>query len=353
MATDRILIIKPSSLGDIVHTLPMLAALRQAHPDAHIAWLAEQSFVQLLEDHPQLDEVIPFDRRRFGKMARSPRIAVEFVRFLRDIRRRNFDLIVDLQGLFRSGFLAYASAAPQRVGFAAARELAWLFYTERVRCPRGVRHAVDKNLCVTAALGLPADPPSFVLQPRPKESARAAALLAERSIDAFTAVIPGARWKTKRWRADRFGTLIDRIHGDGLPACVLLGAPADREFADQVVAACQTPVVDLVGTTSLRELVALIDRAACVICHDSGPMHIAAALEKPIVAIFGPTDPARTGPYSRDAQVITPPIYCAPCHRRRCWHHSCMQQLDVETVFETVRKTARGVLGPKLVHAAP
>ena len=119
-AYKRILIIKPSSLGDVVHALPVLAALREAYPRAHIAWLVGVTFAPLLEGHPLLDEVIPFDRRRFGRMLQSPRILVEFMRFLADLRRRRFDLVVDLQGLIRSGFMAWASGAPYRIGFAAA-----------------------------------------------------------------------------------------------------------------------------------------------------------------------------------------------------------------------------------------
>ena len=340
----RILLIKPSSLGDIVHALPVLAALREAYPAAHIAWLVGNASAPLLEGHPLLDEVIPFDRRRYGRMLQSPRILLDFLRFVAGLRRRQFDMVVDLQGLIRSGFLSWASGARRRVGFAAARECAWVFYSERVRCGEADCHAVAKNLRVARALGLHVETPAFPLGLRAAELAAARALLtaaAGRPLANFTALIAGARWATKRWRVDRLAGLIDRLHTEGYPPCVVLGAADDRAFADQIVQASATPVVDLVGRTTLRELCAVIALSDLVISHDSGPMHIAAALGKPLVALFGPTDPARTGPYCDSARVVALPLPCAPCLRRHCplGHHACMQQLELETVLGHVRES--------------
>ena len=340
---QRILIIKPSSLGDIVHALPVLAALRAAYPQAHIAWLAGTTFAPLLDNHPLIDEVIPFDRRRYGRMLQSPRILAEFVHFLSFLRRRRFDLVVDLQGLIRSGFMAWVCGAAHRIGFASARELAGLFYTRRVRCRQTVHHAVDKNCCIAAALGLDSNPPTFPLGLRPRETQAARALLGEAGCEAatgFTAVLLGARWASKRWRADRLAELIDRMHADGQPPCVLLGAAGDRESADAVVSHCESGVMSLVGRTTLRELVALLDLAELVVSHDSGPMHIAAALNKPLVAIFGPTNPRRTGPYSPMARVVSLGVDCAPCYRRTCplGHHACMQALETDQVLAQVRE---------------
>jgi ADP-heptose:LPS heptosyltransferase len=219
----RILLIKPSSLGDVVHALPVLAALRAAYPEAHIAWLVSTSFVPLLDGHPLLNEVISFDRRLYGRMLRSPRATNAFIRFTSALRRREFDLVLDLQGLFRSGFLARATGAPRRIGFAAAREMAWMFYTERVTCPDADEHAVLKNMRLVAAVVAPASagpspPPSseggagggcahaplgrveFPLGLRADELAAARERLdvaANRPIDGFTAVLPGARWPSK------------------------------------------------------------------------------------------------------------------------------------------------------------
>jgi lipopolysaccharide heptosyltransferase I len=342
LAAQRILIIKPSSLGDVVHALPVLAALRRACANAHIAWLVNDGLAPLLEGHPLLDEVIRFDRDRYGRMWRSPRVFVDFWRFVAQIRRRRFDLVIDLQGLIRSGLMSRFSGAGQRLGFAEAREGAWLFYSRRVRCADSAEHAVDKNLAVVRALGLSVDRPEFPLGLQAVERAAASELLARAAgepVEAFTAVIPGARWETKLWPMEKMAALIDRMHAEGLARCVLLGAPDEREFAERIVATCRSRVIDLVGRTSLRQLAALIDLAGRVVCHDSGPLHIAAALGKPTVAIFGPTNPDRTGPYSDAARVVRHLIECAPCYRRVCpyGHQNCLRQLEVETVLAEVR----------------
>ena len=371
---QRILIIKPSSLGDIVHALPVLAALRDAYPDAHIAWMVGTSFASLLEDHPLLDEVITFDRKRYGRMWFSPAANFAFWRFVAEIRRRRFDWIVDLQGLIRSGLLSWFSGARHRVGFANAREGAWLFYTQRVRADR-TAHAVDRNVTLARAIGLCIGTPMFPLAVRESDSAAARELLETaararhgenpppppmkrgREADATTeegpsggagrsdppddldyvAILPGTRWASKNWPVEKFAALIDRIHAQADGArCVLLGAPSDRTTADEIRAHCRTAVIDLVGRTNLRQLVALLAESRAVISCDSGPLHLAAALNRPTVAIFGPTDPRRTGPYSPAAKVVTHGVNCAPCFRRHCplKHQDCLRKLDPATVWD-------------------
>jgi lipopolysaccharide heptosyltransferase I len=346
LTAQRILIIKPSSLGDVVHALPVLAALRRASADAQIAWLVNDGLAPLLEGHPLLDEVIRFDRVRYGRMWRSPRVFFDFWRLVAQLRRRRFDLVIDLQGLIRSGMLCRFSGAEQRVGFAEAREGAWLFYSRRVRGPDPGAHAVDRNLAVVRALGLSVDRPEFPLGLRAAERVAAAELLARAAgerVASFTAVVPGARWETKLWPVEKIAELIDRLHAEGLARCVLLGARDERAFAERIGAACRSGVIDLVGRTSLRQLAALLDLAERVVCHDSGPLHIAAALGKPTVALFGPTNPERTGPYSDAARVVTHPVACAPCYRRACpyEHQDCLRRLEVETVLAEVRGLGR------------
>lgn len=341
---QRILILKPSSLGDIVHALPVLTVIRRKWPESHVAWLVANSFAPLLENHPLIDEVILFDRTRYGRMLTNEAALAAFLRFVGGLRRRRFDLVIDLQGLIRSGFLSLASGARRRIGFRHARECAWLFYSERVRVDPAARHAVDQNLALAAALGLDASIVEFPLALRPDEQERAAALLRSASVavdsgrTSFIAVIPGARWVTKQWRPERIAALLDRLHTSTPHSCVLLGAPSDRGFSSRIVAVMKSPVVDLVGQTTLRELSAVLSRAALVITHDSGPMHIAAALRKPVVALFGPTDPRRCGPYATDHRIVATPIECSPCYRRTCSHHSCMERLAVETVEAAVRE---------------
>jgi heptosyltransferase-1 len=332
---QRILIIKPSSLGDIVHGLPVLAAVRRRFPRAHVAWLAARAFAPFLAGHPLLDEVIPFDRKHFGRMWYSPRSFVDFWRFVRDVRRRRFDWVIDLQGLFRSGFLTRVSGARLRAGFATAREGAWMAYNRRVRPPAEAEHAVEQNLSLARALELPVDPVEFPLALREEELAAARERLrAAGAPEAFVAVLPGARWPSKLWPAEHVAAAIDQIHAAGGPKCVLLGAPDEKPIGERVCGACRTPPIDLIGQTSLRELAAVLSMASRVVCTDSGPMHIAAALNRPLTAVFGPTNPKRTGPYSPVAKVIRLELPCSPCYAQRCplKHHNCMRQLEAEQV---------------------
>ncbi len=343
---QRILIIKPSSLGDVVHALPVLAAARATYPRAYLAWLVGTSIAPLLARHPLLDEVIEFDRRRYGRMLQNPRILAEFVRFVRDLRRRRFDLVLDLQGLARSGFLAWATGARQRVGFRAARELAWAFYTRRVVTPAGDTHAVEKNVALARAAGLRLDRPEFPLGLRPEELDHARARITTAAggpLPAFTAVVPGARWPSKQWPAEKFAELIDALHAAGRPPVVLLGGPDERPLAAAIVRAVHAPVVDLCGQTDVRALAAVLALAQQVICCDSGPMHIAAALGTPIVAVFGPTNPARTGPYAADAQVVSRALPCAPCYARRCplGHHDCLRGLAASVARDAALQSSR------------
>lgn len=349
---SRILIIKPSSLGDVVHALPVLTALRQAHPTAHIAWLVSHSFAPLLEGHPLLDEVIRFERRRFGTMWWNPVAHFEFWRFVAALRRRRFDLVLDLQGLIRSGLLSYFCGAPRRIGFADAREGAWLFYTERVTVPGDCRHAVDRNIALAAAAGIRIAQPAFPLGLTEAEMLAARQRFRDAAggeLDAFCALLPGARWESKRWPAAAFADLIDQMDLDSLPRAVLLGAPDEQALAADIARRCDAPVVNLVGQTTLRELAAVLSLATVVVSNDSGPMHLAAALGRPLVSLFGPTDPRRTGPYGATAQVLTHAVPCAPCLRRRCplVHHDCLERLPVERVLASVRAALAATPQPR------
>lgn len=348
----RILIIKPSSLGDIVHALPVLAALRRRFPAAHIAWMVNTQFAPLLDGIAELDEIIPFDRRGYGRMHRSRGMFVGFWRFALGLRRRRFDLVVDLQGLFRSGFLAWFSGARRRVGFAGTREMASGFYTQRVNCPADVTHAVDRNRRVAAAVVGTAVAAEFPLSVRVEEQTRARALVAEvagRRVERFVAVIPGARWETKQWPAEKFAAVIDLLHARGGPPAVLLGSPDEAATVERVSAATEAPTVNLVGRTTLRELAAVLSCSAAVVCNDSGPMHIAAALDVPTVALFGPTDPARCGPYSPAARVVRTGVACSPCYISRLaacpYELRCLRELDAGQVVDAVHGLGRRAAG--------
>jgi heptosyltransferase-1 len=339
----RILLVKPSSLGDIVHALPVLYGLRRRYPRAHIAWLAGRAFAPLIRPLPELNEVIEFDRRRYGKLGRSLDASNDFWRFVRNLRKRKFDLVVDLQGLFRSGFLAWATGAPVRIGFRESREFAWLFYTHRLPRMASDAHAVDRNVHVGELLGFDQAAPVFDLALSGAERAAAERVLREAGLSEgarFAAVLPTARWETKEWAPQRFTELLGRLAAELHLPVVMLGSPDDVGRCNVIAQGAGGQVLNLAGRTDLRGLAAVLERAAVVVCHDSGPTHIAAALGRPMVCMVGPTNPARTGPYRRPESIVRLDIPCSPCYLRRleqCPHeHRCMRELTVDVVFRRV-----------------
>ena len=322
MDFSRTLIIKPSSLGDIVQALPVLTALREAHPQAHIAWLVATVFADLLDGHPRLDRVVMFDRRRYGRIGQSLAATGEFVAFVEALRREKFTTVIDLQGLFRSAFLAAATGAPSRVGFAAARELAPMFYTLAVPMPRKEMHAVDRYMALARHIGL-LDPKATDHLPVPAE-ARAAVrrrLQAEGLApgEATFILSPHARWPTKQWPPERFAEVVRLAYERSGARAVLVGSGAAEPMARQILeAAAAAQPIDLVNRTTLKEMVALTAEARAMVTNDSGPMHVAAAVGTPVVAIFGPTHPGRTGPYGHGHRVLAGDAPCRPCFRREC-----------------------------------
>ena len=343
MNFSRTLIIKPSSMGDVVQALPVLTALKEAHPEAHVSWLVAKAFAGILEGHPRLDGVILFDRERFGQFTFSLAVATEFVRFLEGLRRRRFTTVIDLQGLFRSGLLALATGAPARVGFRGARELAPLFYTAEVALGRHVVHAVDRYLAVARRIGLPA-PEAQDHLPIPAEARSAIrGRLAEAGLgpdEPFLAVCAHARWPTKQWPPERFAAVLDRLRAERGARAVLVGSPAAADGARTIADRMRQPPIDLTGATTLKELAAVIGEARVMLTNDSGPMHVAAAVGRPVVAIFGPTNPMRTGPYGPGHRVLAGRAACSPCYRRQCLYDRsnagmlCLTNITPEAVAE-------------------
>ena len=346
---SRILLVKPSSLGDIVHALPVLNGLRHRYPDSRIDWLIATPFAPLVAAHPALNEIVPFDRRRFGRLGRSPNVTGEFARFVANLRARRYDLVIDLQGLFRSGFLTRASGAAVRVGFRGAREGAWLFYSHLIRINDPNMHAVDRNLKVGDLLGFETADAGFGLPVSDEARAQAHRLLDEqtrRPTGRRVVVVPGARWDTKRWRPERFVETIDRLNESGIADVVLLGSGDEVLLCDEMEAACRVKPLNLAGRTGLAVLAAVIEQADLVLCHDSAAMHLAVALGRPLVCLVGPTNPRRTGPYRRLEDVVQLNLDCSPCYFRRLTqcphHHRCMEELVAETVVAAVQRALSG-----------
>ena len=334
----KILIVKPSSLGDVVHSLPFLNALHRCFPGVEIHWVIAKGLEGLLEGHPMVDKCVVIQKDLWKKISRAGSTVRELRRLSRDLKAEHYDLAVDLQGLLRSGLITGATHAPVRIGFAEAREGSRVFYTKEVKGGRGI-HAVERYMKVAGELGCATDEILFPLPPSGPGRYRVTRLIAE--LGSYAVIVPGARWKTKLWPAESFG----RVAASLPVRSIVVGSAGDREIASTVVASSSGKALSLAGETDLTELIEIVRRAKVVITNDSGPMHIAAALNIPVVAIFGPTSPVLTGPYGKGHVVMQSHEPCAPCFKRSCTDPRCMQTIRPEAVAQKARaalKTAHG-----------
>jgi len=339
----NILIVKLSAIGDVIHTLPSLAALRRCFPQAHISWVVEEAASDLLADHPMLDRVLVSRRKRLVRDLREGRdrwAALRDIRgFVRALRDRPYDLVIDFHGLFKSAVLVFLSRGRRRLGYDSLQEGSGFFLNEKI--PEDMnKHAVDRYLDFPRHLGCDTSNPEFPIALQEAHFARVAELLAAFSIDTsrdFVAVSPVAYWETKLWDEAKFAAVCDRIARElGLPV-VFTGESAEGPI-ERIRALMEQPSASVAGATTLRELAALYRQSAVLLTTDSGPMHLAAAVGTPVVALFGPTSPERTGPYGTGHTIIRKGMDCSPCFRKDCETLECMKAIGINEVFEAVRE---------------
>ena len=336
----KILILKPSSLGDVVHAIPVLRLLKSYLPTSQIYWWLERRLVPLLETDPDLTGIIPFERERWP----SPFRWHEAWHSLRQIRGHHFDWVLDLQGLLRSGVVAWLANGGLTLGLEDRREGAPMFYDIIIPRPTYHTHAVDWYLESLRALKVPMH---WNFQWLPIRKPVAASIREKWSVgDArWIAVQPGARWDTKLWPIEYFIEVVKTLAAsDDNFRFVVLGSAADAALGHAIYESVPARCLDLTGITTLPELVEWLRCSQLLITNDTGPMHIAAALGKPVVALFGPTEPRRTGPYGQLANILTPrDLPCAPCLKGVCHYEQPLQCLR-GTSPATVVQAAREVL---------
>ncbi len=345
---NNILIIKPSAAGDIICALPVLSALRKRFPNAKISWLVASHLSDLIMNHPMINHVIEFDRRRFGYLAHSWSVTKRFMKFLRSLRQANYDLVIDLQGLFRSGFLAWNTQAPVRIGPAEKRELGWIFYTHRMPETNHETHTVDRMYSCMKLLSdeNETEEPKFVVHIPETQRQMISDKLHARKIKPkqYIAIAPGGTWPSKCWPVEKFIELTKLICSKLKMPVIIIGGKNERIIAQKMTDELSNfPVSNFTGQTTLSQLLALIDNSAALVSNDSGPMHIAVALNRPVTAIIGPTNPNRTGPYKRPNSVVKINLDCSPCYKKHCPKINdtqpppCMKQIDVAKVFFNLR----------------
>ncbi len=339
---ERILVIKTSSLGDIIHCFPAVSLLRRLNPDSRIDWLVNKSLADVVALHPGVDGVIHFDRRALS----SP---LEFLSAFFSLRKRlragNYDLAVDFQGLLRNAFFAWCSAAGNVAGFEYPSErISRIFYDNAISVAGSV-HAVERNCALACGVfGEERSVPAFEVK-RDERAANAVMALLEasgvRQGDSLLIVAPGARWESKKWPSSFFISVLENLRKSCPDIVFVLAGSRDDSAACAEIAASESVgnVVDLSGRTSLPGLFELIRMGRAMLCVDSGPMHIAAALSVPVFAMFGPTDPAMTGPYGGGHMVFQSGS-CIKCFRRYCSRTSgnCHEAVDAVAVAEAIKR---------------
>ncbi len=303
---ENILIIKPSSLGDIVLALPALSALRRSFPESKISWLIRSEFIPLLKNHPHLTEIIPFDRKFLGKAWFSPRAFTGLVSLISQLRRSKFDAVFDFQGLFRTASLSYLSGCTKRFGMANARELGHIFYTHKVTQNKDCAHLVDYYLKIIQAAGVSDLSVEFILPQDRAAIDSVGRLLTEHGIvpGSYAVFVTSSAHPDKCWPIENFAALAKKISSVFHLPIVATGIASETETIENLKSIASVPIVNLAGRTSLGELAEIMKSARVVVSNDTGPGHIAAALGKPMVMIFGYSNPARVAPYGRNNCIV-------------------------------------------------
>ncbi|MEJ2670741.1 MAG: lipopolysaccharide heptosyltransferase I [Deltaproteobacteria bacterium] len=330
----RILLVKLSSFGDVLHTLPTLEALRSAYPAAWITWLVEAAYAPLLADHPALDEIWEAPRLRSGELLAGANPA-RLRRLLKLLRARPFDLVLDVQGLLKSAVWVALAQSPRKVGYDRTRELSYLALTERVPPFDPEAHAVQRYHNLAHYLGAPVAQPHFHLAF--DTGVDLAGLIPETNKRPLVVLHPGARWASKLWPPASWARLAEGLSQQGFRVA-LTGSRADRHLASEITQTARSPILNLTGGTSLAQLAGILRKTRLAVTTDTGAMHLAAALGTPVVALFGPTAPWRTGPFGEGHQIVRLGLACSPCFQRHCRQPRCLTDLTPELVMAACQK---------------
>ncbi len=340
----NILIVLHGSIGDVTRALPLADLLRAGFPNAHLAWSVEPSSLPLVARYPAVQEVILFDRSRWWR---------EWLPFLRRVRARHFDLVIDLQRHFKSGVISRWSGAPHRLGFNRfdSKEFNWLFNNQFIPATGDGISKLDHYLKFAEFLGIASAPVDWRFQLTGEEEQNIDKHL--RAVDDnFAVLFVGSRWESKRWfpvQAAECAAVIKERHDLQV---ILLGGPEDRSIAAEIMNIAAAPMINLVGQTTLTEAIGIIARARLAVGPDTGLMHIAAAVRTPVVSLWGATSPVRAGPYGFEDLVIQGNAPCVPCYRRRCpIGRICMRSIDKEEIAEKIRLALAHGRNKKLYHA--
>ncbi len=346
---QEILIVRTSALGDVLHGMPVAAALKERFPHCRITWVVDERYRELLDGNPWVDRTVQVRFKGGMRSLLSGRARRNWTGVARSLRRVRFDLAIDLQGLMRSGLIARLSGAPVRIGFPKghvreALNRAFTNVQPRSIPPRS--HVIDRNLALLHPLGIRTRERRLALRVPPGVEDRVRQYLHRNGgAEALrVAVNPAAGWVTKQWSPRRYAEIADRISKAWDARVFLLWGPGEKALAEQVRSGMQQPghVVPEMGLTALAALIRACD---LFLGGDSGPLHLASALGVPVLGLYGPSDPVRNGPFRPADRVVTAAAPCGPCYKRHCAGAGCMDSIPVDEVWQAVVGMVRGLAG--------
>ena len=333
------MIIKLGSIGDVVHTLPALADLKESFPEAEIDWLVESKARVILNGNPWLHDVVEIDTHKWRR-SWSLQTLAEMRRIASSLRGRRYDVALDFQGLWKSAFLGKVSGARKLIGFdrTTLKEPGCrLFYDQEIKPAPAVRHVIDIYKELLPSLGIAPGPHRFHLSVPDEDQQYISQQLSSCQIGDFFVLNPGGGWDTKNWAPENYALLHDKLREKTGLSSILTWGPGEEQLMDKVLHACVGPP-PATFPTSLYQLIALLRRAKLFVGGDTGPLHLATACETPVVGIFGPTDPLRNGPFSPEDIVVSHAVPCGPCYKRTCpiYNKECLRLVQVDEVFQAV-----------------
>ncbi len=328
-SVNKILIVKPSAFGDIVHTLPFLNALKRGYPNSQIDWVVAEGLHKFLEGHSMINRLWVIKKDRWKRLNYLKESFTEIKELVACLRKERYDVAVDLSGILRSGLITFASGARIKLGFEESDEGSHFFYSHKIKGDMTI-HAVDRYLKLAKALGCPTDVIAYPFAPFDENPEILNELPKE-----YAVISPSAGKPANQWHASRFGELASMLP---FPSVVISGSSrSDIAAAQTVVEHSKGRAVSIAGRTGLKDLIPVISKAEYFITNDTGPMHVAAAVNVPVFAIFGPANPVRTGPYGDIHTVIQKKLPCSPCYRwKPCSHWSCMNDITSAEVFNAI-----------------
>lgn len=335
---SKILIIKLSSIGDIIHTLPVLPPLREKFPHMKIAWLVEHSYRSLLQNIKLIDQIFTVNTFKWRKKPYHKTTWRQIRHKFSQLRKENFDLAMDFQGLIKSAFMGWLSGAKRRIGFGAnsLREpLGRIFYHQTISAKQKKPHIIFKNLSLLTSLDINETEIKFPPFVGKTDKEFASLCIKRLKLNRYAIINPGAGWYCKQWQINKYAALADKLVSEYNLDVLISWGPGEKKLASRLKNNMKNKSTVLFPT-SILQLAALIDKASLFIGSDSGPLHLATALQTPVIGLLGPTDPERNGSFNHRDIIISKDLDCSPCYKKNCDKPICMESISVDEVLHAV-----------------